>query len=69
MPTYDYECEAGHTFEIVQGIKDEPMEKCPVYVPLEGATPYSETCNLPCKRLISKTNFVLKGKGWYKDGY
>jgi len=33
-------------------------------------------CKKPCSEcgeevhlLISKTNFILKGKGWYKDGY
>jgi predicted nucleic acid-binding Zn ribbon protein len=26
-------------------------------------------CKKPCKRLISATSFILKGSGWYKDGY
>jgi len=69
MPKYDYECEEGHTFEIWQGINDDRLETCPVSVPIAKDAPYEEVCNAPVKRLISNTNFVLKGKGWYKDGY
>jgi predicted nucleic acid-binding Zn ribbon protein len=67
MPTYEYECEAGHTFEEVQSIKDDPIKECPVVIPFSG--PDHEKCGAPAKRLISKTSFVLKGGGWFKDGY
>ncbi len=43
-------------YEIEQKISDEPLKSCP-------------ECNNPVKRLISCTTFVLKGSGWYKDGY
>ena len=26
-------------------------------------------CNGPCKKLISKGSFSLKGGGWHQDGY
>lgn len=55
-PLYDYLCTKGHEFEQQQSIKEKPLEKCP-------------KCKSSCKRLISNTNFVLKGSGWYKDGY
>ena len=30
MPTYVYRCkDKGHTFELVQSIKDEPVKTCP----------------------------------------
>lgn len=65
MPTYEYECEAGHLFEVEQSIKDAPLKECPMWHnPLEP-----RMCKKKCKRLISATSFVLKGDGWAKDGY
>ncbi|MDX1617276.1 MAG: zinc ribbon domain-containing protein [Balneolaceae bacterium] len=29
MPTYEYKREDGTTFEIMQGINEEPLKKCP----------------------------------------
>ena len=29
----------------------------------------SEPCGEPTKKRVSRTSFVLKGGGWYKDGY
>jgi predicted nucleic acid-binding Zn ribbon protein len=76
MPTYEYECDEGHVFEGIQGIKDKPLIKCTVKIceckPGEcdnGTDGPPITCNAPCKRLISSTSFVLKGSGWAKDGY
>lgn len=58
MPTYDYKCEAcGHEFETTQKISDNPLKKCP------------KCGKMKLKRLIGSANFVLKGKGWYRDGY
>jgi putative FmdB family regulatory protein len=57
--TYDYECcRCGHTLSIDQSIKDEPIRHCP-------------KCTTPSlKRLISGPGtFVLKGDGWFADGY
>lgn len=56
MPTYEYKCTRGHNFEVSQSIKDEPLSKCP-------------KCGRKCRRLISATSFILRGEGWYKDGY
>ena len=56
MPTYEYECSKGHTFEAVQRITEEPLQRCKV-------------CRSKVKRLISASNFILKGGGWYSDGY
>ena len=72
MPVYDYECEHGHVFEYWQDIKDEHIKTCPFNEDAgEVLSPDSdlEPCNAPVKRLISSTSFVLKGKGWFKDGY
>ena len=58
MPTYEYTCtECQHNWEEEQSIKDEPLTKC------------VKCGKNSAKRLISKTSFILKGGGWFKDGY
>jgi putative FmdB family regulatory protein len=57
--TYEYACQAcGHTWEAEQSIKDAPLKEC-------------ASCGAPkAKRLVSGgTGFLLKGGGWYADGY
>lgn len=58
MPLYEYGCEAcGHRLEVQQKLAEAPLKTCP-------------TCGKDAlERLISATSFVLKGGGWYKDGY
>lgn len=58
MPTYDYECEnCNATLEKEHSINDAPHKKCIV-------------CGKDSlKRIISRSTFILKGNGWYKDGY
>jgi len=58
MPLYEYGCDAcGHRLEVQQKLADAPLKTCP-------------TCGKDAlARLISATSFVLKGGGWYKDGY
>lgn len=56
--TYEYKCRCcEHQFEAEQSIKDEPLKMCPV-------------CLVHAlDRLVSSASFVLKGSGWFKDGY
>ena len=58
MPTYEYACEAcGNNWEAEQRITEDPLKECP-------------KCGAPkAQRLISGSRFVLKGGGWYADGY
>ena len=58
MPTYEYGCEnCGAKYELEQRIVDDPVKQC-------------AKCGEPkAKRLISGGNFMLKGSGWYADGY
>ncbi len=56
MPTYEYECNKGHQFEVVQRISDPPLKRCRI-------------CRSKVQRLISASTFILKGGGWYADGY
>ena len=56
MPLYEYECECGHRFERLVTLHARPgtcePKRCP-------------ECDGWAKRVISKTNFRLKGSGWY----
>jgi len=58
MPTYEYECtKCGHSFEFFQGMRDEPLKKCP-------------KCSGFVKRLIGKgAGIIFKGSGFYATDY
>lgn len=58
MPTYEYACEAcGNEWEAEQRITENALKDCP-------------KCGEPkARRLISGSRFLLKGGGWYADGY
>jgi putative FmdB family regulatory protein len=57
--TYEYACAAcGHEWEAEQSIRDQPLKKCP------------KCSKLQAKCQISRVaGFILKGGGWYADGY
>jgi putative FmdB family regulatory protein len=57
-PYYDYLCDKGHESEVEQRIVEDPLTTCP-----------KKGCGSKCKRLISRTNFQLKGNGWFNQGY
>lgn len=55
---YEYQCEnCGYEFEEDQKISEDPIDICP------------KCNNRSAKRLISGGRFILKGGGWYADGY
>ncbi len=58
MPTYEYEClKCKYIFEKFQGIKEEPLKKCP-------------KCGGKVKRLIGTgAGIIFKGKGFYHTDY
>jgi putative FmdB family regulatory protein len=59
MPTYQYECEGcGHSFEILQSIRDKKLRKCP-------------QCHaLKLQRLIGTGGgIIFKGSGFYETDY
>jgi putative FmdB family regulatory protein len=56
MPVYEYECEAGHRFEVTQKFADRPITAC-------------QTCAQPVSKLISAPAIVFKGSGWYVTDY
>jgi putative FmdB family regulatory protein len=57
MPTYDYECPKGHTFETFQKMTAKPGAKCP-------------KCGARARRKISGgAGFLFKGAGFYITDY
>ena len=57
MPIYEYECTScDKVFEVRQRISDEPLQNCP-------------DCRGKVKKIVSASSFLLKGGGWYADGY
>jgi putative FmdB family regulatory protein len=56
MPIYEYRCEKGHTFEVMQRMADDPVESC-------------ETCDAPVARVFHPVAVHFKGKGFYNTDY
>jgi putative FmdB family regulatory protein len=56
MPIYEYKCENGHVFEVVQPITDEPLTKC-------------QECGAPAARVLYSPAVHFKGSGFYNTDY
>jgi putative FmdB family regulatory protein len=56
MPIYEYRCENGHTFEVMQKMTDPPVEECP-----EDGT--------PVQRVFHPVAVHFKGSGFYNTDY
>lgn len=57
MPTYEYTCAKGHSFERFQKMSDRPVTKCP-------------TCGARAERRVSGgQGLIFKGSGFYITDY
>jgi len=56
MPIYEYRCQQGHTFEVMQRMSDDPVMSC-------------ETCAAPVERVFHPVAVHFKGKGFYNTDY
>jgi putative FmdB family regulatory protein len=56
MPIYEYRCEQGHTFEVLQRITDNPLATC-------------QTCEAPVERVYHPVAVHFKGSGFYNTDY
>ena len=56
MPIYEYRCENGHTFEVMQRMTDDPVTTCEI----DGA---------PVSRVFHPVAVHFKGKGFYNTDY
>jgi putative FmdB family regulatory protein len=56
MPIYEYRCENGHLFEVLQKMTDEPVTQC-------------EVCGAPVQRVFHPIAVHFKGSGFYNTDY
>jgi putative FmdB family regulatory protein len=56
MPIYEYRCERGHTFEVMQRMTDDPLTSC-------------STCSAPVQRVFHPVAVHFKGSGFYNTDY
>jgi putative FmdB family regulatory protein len=56
MPIYEYRCQQGHTFEVMQRMSDDPVQTC-------------ETCAAPVARVFHPVAVHFKGSGFYNTDY
>jgi putative FmdB family regulatory protein len=56
MPIYEYRCEQGHTFEVMQRMTDDPVVSC-------------QTCESPVQRVFHPVAVHFKGSGFYNTDY
>jgi putative FmdB family regulatory protein len=56
MPVYEYRCDNGHTFEVLQRMSDEPVARC-------------DTCGSPVQRVFHPVAVHFKGSGFYNTDY
>jgi len=56
MPVYEYRCEKGHTFEVMQRMSDDPIMSC-------------TTCEAPVQRVFHPVAVHFKGSGFYATDY
>jgi putative FmdB family regulatory protein len=56
VPTYEYRCTKGHTFDVIQGFNDAPVERC-------------EVCGSPVERVLHSPAVHFKGSGFYNTDY
>ena len=56
MPIYEYRCDRGHTFEVMQRMTDDPVASC-------------STCEAPVQRVFHPVAVHFKGSGFYTTDY
>jgi putative FmdB family regulatory protein len=56
MPIYEYKCENGHVFDVIQKMTDEPLHEC-------------QECGAPAARMLSAPAIHFKGSGFHNTDY
>ena len=56
MPIYEYRCEKGHTFDVMQSMSDDPLTAC-------------EVCGAPVQKVLHAPAVHFKGSGFYNTDY
>jgi putative FmdB family regulatory protein len=56
VPIYEYRCEQGHQFEVMQRMSDEPLASC-------------SECSAPVRRVFHPVAIHFKGSGFHNTDY
>jgi putative FmdB family regulatory protein len=56
MPIYEYKCENGHVFDVIQKMSDEALTEC-------------QECGAPAVRVLHPVAVHFKGSGFYNTDY
>ena len=56
MPIYEYKCDNGHVFDVIQKMSDEPLREC-------------EVCGAPAARVLAPPAIHFKGSGFHNTDY
>ena len=56
MPIYEYRCEKGHSFDVMQSMSDDPLTSC-------------EVCGAPVRKVLHAPAVHFKGSGFYTTDY
>jgi putative FmdB family regulatory protein len=56
VPIYEYKCENGHVFDVIQKMTDEALSEC-------------QECGAPAQRVLHSPAVHFKGSGFYNTDY
>ena len=56
MPIYEYKCENGHVFDVMQKLAEDPLTSC-----IE--------CGAPVRKVLHPVGISFKGSGFYSTDY
>ena len=56
MPIYEYKCDNGHVFDVIQRMSDEALTEC-------------QECGAPAVRVLHPVAVHFKGSGFYNTDY
>jgi putative FmdB family regulatory protein len=56
MPIYEYKCENGHVFDVMQKLSEAPLTTCP-------------ECGAPVRKVLHPVSIAFKGSGFYSTDY
>ncbi len=56
MPIYEYKCENGHVFDVMQKMSDNPLTEC-------------RECDASVRKVLQPVGISFKGSGFYSTDY
>ena len=56
MPIYEYKCENGHVFDVMQKLSEDPLSSC-------------VECGALVRKVLHPVNISFKGSGFYSTDY